>query len=154
MSEPNKGYEPNLRLLLCGLAMEFGGRSQSVPSGVRNSGGNPFYSQRAQQECLLQAARPRDLPDDATSNGFPLQDSSGLTEASRKTSDMPTGKGRGSQTAGMMPMTGPTGFGQGALKTEGRLPIGMRRWKLELHRRHLRKERNLWVSCSELLKLK
>ena len=94
--------------------MEFGGRSQSVPSGVRNSwlgihftpnGHNKNASFKLQDQGIFQMM--------LLAMVFPLQDSSGLTEASRKTSDMPTGKGRGSQTAGMMPMTGPTGFWPG-----------------------------------------
>ena len=71
-----KGYEPKTRLPWRFLAMELGGRSRSVPSGDRNGMQmNPFWSQRAKDEHLLRAPRPRDLPQDDVSMEFTLQNS-------------------------------------------------------------------------------
>ena len=49
------------------IAMEVGGsRSHSVPVGDRSGPGgldvNPFYSEKAKDQCRLDAARPKELP--------------------------------------------------------------------------------------------
>ena len=77
--------------------MEVGGRSKSVPSGDRNVV-NPFWSQKARDEHVLQASRPSGLPPDDVSIEFTLQNSMEMDGNVSKLSDMLTGKGRGCQT--------------------------------------------------------
>jgi len=62
-----KGYEPKPSRLHWAfeIAMEVGGsRSHSVPVGDRSGPGglevNPFYSQKAKDQCRLDAARPKE----------------------------------------------------------------------------------------------
>eukprot|EP00435_Cladocopium_sp_Y103_P055001 s3841_g18.t1 len=96
----HKGYEPksltHCVFLVAVLAMVE--RSHSVPV-------NPFHSNRVQQEYLLDAARPADLP--LSPSGHPLQNLSGATEQLSQVNG-PTGKGRGSASAGFVDMSGPT----------------------------------------------
>ena len=98
--------------------MDVGARAKSVPV-------NPWYSERARTECLLQASRPPTLPFEGDEPRPPIQSALGAACPPRRVSEMPTGKGRGVQTAGEMPAEGrPTVLGHGSLRTEGRLPDG------------------------------
>ena len=87
-----EGYEPNV----APIAMEgTSKRSSSVPADSSGlvTGGNPFYSQKVQQEFMLQAARPSNLPS-PSSNLEPL--TSGQKSGGNPMVENPTGKGRGS----------------------------------------------------------
>ena len=87
-----EGYEPNPTLNWAFLgAME---RAQSVP--LRGSAeSNPFWSQKIQDECKLEAARPQALNVDGGFSGQPVQAASGETFQSQKALAEPSGKGRG-----------------------------------------------------------
>ena len=127
-SDRVKGYEPNPLLPVRFLAMELGGRSKSVPSGNRNGiETNPFWSQRARDECVLRASRPSDLPQEDVSIDGPQQHSLTVDGSFHKLSDMPTGKGRGNQSAGVMPVSGPTVDRQQVLQTEGQIPKNVKK---------------------------
>ena len=121
-----EGYEPNQRSL-CGIAME-PVRAKSLPPGTAGLVPlvNPFHSEKIQAEYLLEVARPSNLPDDDAGLGGPLQDRSRLAAPPSLISEGPatgTGKGRGCQTAGVMPMvTEPMVPGVQGMKTEGQLP--------------------------------
>ena len=55
-----EGYEPKLGLL-CADAME---RATSEPPKGSTAGmGNPFYSEKTQNEIVLKASRPKGLPE-------------------------------------------------------------------------------------------
>ena len=100
------------------------GRSQSVPcSGI----GNAFYSERVQQECVLDAARPQNLPQPIADGdvGGAIQNgiSTPVVYGPQRSIEC-TGKGRGGGSAGLMPepnTPGPTGLQHG-MRTEGRMP--------------------------------
>ena len=104
--------------------MEVGGsRSHSVPVGDRCGPGgleiNPFYSQKAKDQCKLDAARPKELPaqdEEVLAGSF----SSPELAIQSNVDGNPTGKGRG-VSAGAMPMD-ETEVGARVLKTEGKLP--------------------------------
>ena len=88
-----EGYEPNV----APIAMEgTSKRSSSVPADSSGlvTGGNPFYSQKVQQEFRLQAARPSNLPSPSDSNLEPL--TGGQKSGGNPMVENPTGKGRGS----------------------------------------------------------
>ena len=57
---PFEGYEPKLRSPLGSAIMDAGGiRAQSLPVVSRSLNlGNPWYSEKTQAECELEAARP------------------------------------------------------------------------------------------------
>ena len=107
------------------IAMEVGGsRSHSVPVGDRSGPGgldvNPFYSEKAKDQCRLDAARPKELPaqeEEVLAGSF----SSPELAIQSNVDGNPTGKGRGSASAGVMPMN-ETEVGIRVLKTEGKLP--------------------------------
>ena len=107
------------------IAMEVGGsRSHSVPVGDRSGPGgldvNPFYSEKAKDQCRLDAARPKELPaqeEEVLAGSF----SSPELAIQSNVDGNPTGKGRGSASAGVMPMD-ETEVGIRVLKTEGKLP--------------------------------
>ena len=93
-----------------------GARARSVPV-------NPWYSERAKTECLLQASRPSTLPSDGDEVRPPIQSLFGANLPPRRAAEMPTGKGRGVQSAGAMPADERHAReGQSTLRTEGRLP--------------------------------
>ena len=98
------------------------GRSHSVP-------GNPFYSDRVQDQMRLEAARPRALPQTPlTGDGMesqPIQNGSNQVVNNGLLASLDgSGKGRGVQSAGAMPEpTQPLPTeGQRSLQTEGRMP--------------------------------
>ena len=100
-----KGYEPNSPVFSAlsffpGSSMDYGGRSQSVPVGDRGAVGNPFYSEKTQNQCLIDAARPSDLPvhDDGPTGIFGGPGMVGQSNAESQ----PSGKGRGGCSAGAM----------------------------------------------------
>ena len=107
------------------IAMEVGGsRSHSVPVGDRSGPGgldvNPFYSEKAKDQCRLDAARPKELPaqeEEVLAGSF----SSPELAIQSNVDGNPTGKGRGSASAGVMPRD-ETEVGIRVLKTEGKLP--------------------------------
>ena len=112
----NEGYEPKSRPL-CFFAMEM--RARSMPPSTLN----PFHSERVQNDYLLDAARPFNLPGNDVEP--PIQDRSSVAAPRSLMHEAPTGKGRGSQTAGEMPMAmGPEKPAPGGKQTEGRLPGG------------------------------
>ena len=84
-------------------------RSQSLPSrelggSTWNGAGNPWYPERAQNECLLAANRPRDLALDfgMGDDGEPIEDgTSGLGLLPPMQFGV-TGKGRGSSAVEML----------------------------------------------------
>ena len=87
--------------------------------------GNPFYSEKTQNQCLLEAARPSDLP--VQDEGIPPENFGGLGLAGQSNTDamQPTGKGRGGCSAGVMPAADDAlPSGARVLKTEGKLPSG------------------------------
>ena len=84
---------------------------------------NPFHSRRVQDGYLLDAARPANLPSPEDSFvAEPLSNASGANERGQ-VSDGPTGKGRGSMSAGTMDngLPGSTRGLEGR-RTEGKLP--------------------------------
>ena len=95
-----EGYEPNpcVSTGLFEIAMEVGGsRSHSVPVGDRNGPGglevNPFYSEKAKDQCRLDAARPKELPaqeEEVLAGSF----SSPELAIQSNVDGNPTGKGR------------------------------------------------------------
>jgi hypothetical protein len=99
------------------------GRARSLPPGHDGLGHviNPFHSEKTQSEYLLQAARPSNLPDDSGME-HPIRDTTGFAPPRGLTSEVSTGKGRGSQTAGVMPVALETVMPGTGLQTEGRLP--------------------------------
>ena len=117
-----EGYEPNRPVLTptFGLAME---RAQSLPSQRDSWTGNPFYSQRAQNEHALQSLRPSDLPLDQMSDdaGPPLPSLSGSAAQFEQVSTE-TGKGRGGSSAGLLGESRSTVEGRGTVRTEGLMP--------------------------------
>ena len=102
--------------------MDYGGRSQSVPVGDRGAVGNPFYSEKTQNQCLIEAARPSGLPvhDDGPTGIFGGPGMVGQSNAESQ----PSGKGRGGCSAGAMPAVDVQTVGTRVLKTEGKLPSG------------------------------
>ena len=110
-----EGYEPKSRPTVFDfrIAMD---RARSVPV-------NPWYSDRAKTECLLQASRPSTLPFDGDEVRPPLQSLFRADVPPRPAAKMPTGKGRGVQSAGALPADARLeGEGHSTLRTEGRLP--------------------------------
>eukprot|EP00435_Cladocopium_sp_Y103_P028204 s2125_g7.t1 len=104
--------------------MDGGVRSHSVPVGDRTMQLNPFHSETTKNAYLLEAARPRDLPSEGVSSGRTGPGDVGQPHVD-STSTMPSGKGRGGVSAGVMLMTDPfrsTETGSEVLRTEGRLP--------------------------------
>ena len=100
-------------------------RSQSMPADGRGMVGNPFYSEKNQTQCLIDAARPRDLPaqDDNSSTG--IFGGPGLAGQPNAEELQPTGKGRGSCSAGVIAAADDAQpSGTRVLKTEGKLPSG------------------------------
>jgi len=99
------------------------GRARSLPPGQDGLGHviNPFHSEKTQSEYLLHAARPSNLPDDSGME-HPIRDTTGFAPPRGLTSEVSTGKGRGSQTAGVMPVALETVMPGTGLQTEGRLP--------------------------------
>ena len=96
-------------------------RAQSVP--LRGSAeSNPFWSQKIQDECKLQAARPQALPVDVSFSGQPIQAASGETFQSQKALAEPSGKGCGGGAGEGSCTPLPTEHGSGAMRTEGRMP--------------------------------
>ena len=102
-------------------------RAQSVParepSGVES---NPWYSQKAKDECRLQALRPVDLPmspDGGDSMGDPLQSSAGEGGQLFQATMGPTGKGRGGGATGEFALQRSAVSGHGDLRTEGVMPV-------------------------------
>jgi len=87
-------------------------RSQSMPAKGTGALVNPFHSRRVQEDYLLEAARPTDLPAE------PLE--SHLSGDSFQVNG-PTGKGRGNVSAGCADASQPT-RGPMELRTEGELP--------------------------------
>ena len=85
-------------------------RAQSLPSRGSDWNGNPFYSQKAQDECVLQASRPQGLPTDQMSDdvGPPLPGLSGRAAQFEQVSTEQTGKGRGGSSAGLLYESRPT----------------------------------------------
>ena len=69
-------------------------RAQSVPLRI-SAESNPFWSQKIQDECKLEASRPQALPVDGGLSGQPSQAASGETSQSQKALVEPSGKGRG-----------------------------------------------------------
>ena len=98
-------------------------RSQSVPA-VWNGAGNPWYSDRAQTECLLAANRPLDLPTGDGVDEKPIQNStSGPGMGSQPSMQFGvTGKGRGSSMAGVPDVEPRMPTVQQQLKSEGVMP--------------------------------
>ena len=99
-------------------------RAQSLPSRGSDWNGNPFYSQKAQDECVLQASRPQGLPTDQMSDdvGPPLPSLSGRAAQFEQVSTEQTGKGRGGSSAGLLYESRPTVEGRGGARTEGLMP--------------------------------
>ena len=87
-------------------------RSQSMPAKGTGALVNPFHSRRVQEDYLLDAARPTDLPAE------PLE--SHLSGDSFQVNG-PTGKGCGNVSAGFADASQPT-RGPMELRTEGELP--------------------------------
>ena len=100
-------------------------RSRSAPVEF-----NPFYSNKARAECLLQSSRPKDLPTglDGDSEMDPLQASlSGVADQSFQSfQEMsgPTGKGRGVSSASELGLGRPLEQFDKEMKTEGVMPTG------------------------------
>ena len=112
-----EGYEPKRPLGT--LAMN---RAKSLLPGGVVTLVNRFCSEKTQTEYLLEAARPSNLPGDDDVKGNPIQDGSRIAAPRDLMSEVPTGQGRGCQTAGVMSMaTEPTVPGTGSMRTEGRL---------------------------------
>jgi len=89
--------------------------------------GNPWYSEKAQAECRLQAFRPADLPTSPDGGGSmmePLQSSAGGEGQLFQTAMGPTGKGRGCSSASESVLQRPTVRGHSNLRTEGAMPAG------------------------------
>ena len=110
------------------IAMEVGGsRSHSVPVGDRSGPGgldvNPFYSEKAKDQCRLDAARPKELPaqeEEVLAGSF----SSPELAIQSNVDGNPTGKGRGSASAGVMARWNSISYrtwGSGEMRTEGRI---------------------------------
>ena len=103
-------------------------RSRSLP--VRGHGvvhSNPWYSEKAKEECRLQAMRPMDLPmspDGGDSMLDPLQSSAGDGGQPFQVAVGPTGKGRGCSSADEPMLQRPTDKDCGNLRTEGAMPVG------------------------------
>eukprot|EP00435_Cladocopium_sp_Y103_P014795 s1755_g3.t1 len=92
-------------------------RSRSVPvTGNSGLAVNPFHSNRVQEAYILDASRPMDLP---RSPVDPIQDVPG--EAAQFQVLGPTGKGRGSSSAGVVDEREPRSTGSQAMRTEGQL---------------------------------
>ena len=95
-----------------------------MPVGDRGAVGNPFYSEKTQNQCLIDAARPSDLPvhDDGPTGIFGGPGLAGQPNAEEL---QPTGKGRGSCSAGVIAAADDAQpSGTRVLKTEGKLPSG------------------------------
>ena len=99
-------------------------RSRSTPPHGSNWTGNPFYSQRAQNECLLQSLRPSALPLDQLSDDArpPLPNLSGMAPQSSQEPSDATGKGRGGAQAGLLDALRPTGHSRDGVMTDGKMP--------------------------------
>ena len=95
-------------------------RAHSVPPrGFSN--GNPFWSQKVQDECMLEASRPPTLPVNRDDSWFeePIQNMTGVNVQSHQSPTEPTGKGRGGGTVdGSFNLE----QGRGEMRTEGRMP--------------------------------
>lgn len=97
-----------------------------MPSRGSGSGsgvwmGNPFYSQRIQDECALQARRPTNLPMDEEWDPLPF--SAGIRDdGSYQPSMVPTGKGRGDSLADGKRQSAPTVERPDGMRTEGEMP--------------------------------
>ena len=80
--------------------------------------GNPFWSQRVQDEVALEARRPTDLP-----MGVECEASStGALEGSHQLPSMPSGKGKGDSVADDKLRRKPTEHRHGRMRTEGLMP--------------------------------
>ena len=98
-------------------------RSRSVPvdGSTGHAAINPWYSDKVKDQCLLDAARPSDLPTDE-GYGDLSHSHPGFAAAQRDGQSGPTGKGRGSSSAGMLSALEPTVDVSGPLFSEGKLP--------------------------------
>eukprot|EP00435_Cladocopium_sp_Y103_P017061 s854_g4.t1 len=112
-----KGYEPKTSFTTVGLdrIMEVVGRSQSVPVVGRTL--NPFWSERTQEDAVLESSRPSTLP---VLDGI----NTGVGSQAFSLSTGPTGKGRGGSSAGMLEPLRSTVDGRDDWKTEGVMPSG------------------------------
>ena len=91
---------------------------------------NPFYSERLQQEIVIRAARPSDLPETSMdTSGLPLLGQTPPTSVPVSYGPMfdTTGKGRGNGSSGEMVFSSMEQQRQGhpvthVLRTEGQMP--------------------------------
>ena len=103
------------------------GKLPGPSNGSLLVGGNPWYSEKAQMECMLRDRRPQGLPEQspASAEGVPLRDD-GLHTGQC------VGKGRGGQASSKLCFVTPpskvSGNGRGGdevglgKRTEGRIP--------------------------------
>ena len=96
-------------------------RSQSVPA-VWSGTGNPWYSDKAQTECLLAANRPLDLPTGDGVDEKPIQNSTSGMGSQPSMQFGVTGKGRGSSMACVPDVEPRKPTVQQQLKSEGVMP--------------------------------
>lgn len=125
---PFEGYEPKLRSPLGSVIMDAGGiRAQSLPVVSRSLNlGNPWYSEKTQAECELEAARPTSLPFGNRGDGMAMNDhlQSGMESQPFHMSAGPTGKGRGGGLAdALKPHRSAVGSSDDK-RTEGAMPDG------------------------------
>ena len=96
-------------------------RSKSVPVDDRMES-NPFWSQKVQDECRLQASRPSALPVDGSWNERPDEAIAGGSVQFHQSSAESTGKGRGGAARDGSGTPFSTEHGSDEMRTEGRMP--------------------------------